>query len=149
MIKYKGKLQRYRLVKETCSINKVKISSSIDINEYIRDIWEEDNIGINESFYVVYLNKANNTVGYKKISEGGLYGTVVDIKLICKYAIESLTASVIICHNHPSGQLNPSVADIRITNKLKESLKLIDVDLLDHIIITEDSYYSLGDNGDI
>jgi len=95
------------------------------------------------------LDRANNTAGFAKISQGGTAGTVVDIKIIAKYAVESLSSSVIICHNHPSGNITPSEADINITKKIKDALLLFDIKLTDHIILSENNYYSFADNGDL
>ena len=95
------------------------------------------------------LNRANNTTGFAKISQGGTAGTVVDIKIIAKYAVDSLSPNVIICHNHPSGDKRPSDADLNITRRIKDALLLLDVKLFDHIIITENDFYSFADNGDL
>ena len=83
------------------------------------------------------LDRKNNVTGWAKISQGGVAGTVVDLKIIMKYAIECLASNVIFVHNHPSGSLEASDADISITNKAKKALKLIDINLLDHVIITD------------
>lgn len=98
-----------------------------------------------EQFYAMYLNRANHVLGVDRISSGGISGTVVDTRLICKPAIMQLASSVIVAHNHPSGNLKPSSADIEITKKLKEGLKLFDIKLLDHLIITDSGYLSFAD----
>lgn len=100
-----------------------------------------------EEFYVLYLNKANRVLTHRHISSGGVTGTVADIKIILKHAIELLASSFIAVHNHPSGNLKPSQADIELTKKLKEAAKLLDVSLLDHLIIGEKNYYSFADEG--
>jgi DNA repair protein RadC len=82
-----------------------------------------------------------------KISQGGISGSVVDIKIICKYAIECLGCSVILVHNHPSGNRNPSQEDLNITKKIKQALSIFDIGLFDHIILTANSYYSFADEG--
>lgn len=146
MKKYKSTIQKYSLIKEPTEINKVKISNSQNSNEYLRKIWSND-IGISESFYVLFLNQSNNTIGYKCISQGGITSTIVDIRLIAKYAIESLATSIILAHNHPSGILEASQADKTITDKIQKALKLFDISLLDHIILTEESYLSFADEG--
>ena len=89
------------------------------------------------------------TTGFAKISQGGTAGTVVDIKIIAKYAVDSLSTSVIICHNHPSGNKQPSDADLNITRKIKDALLLLDIKLIDHIIITENDFFSFADNGNL
>jgi DNA repair protein RadC len=86
---------------------------------------------------------------YAKISQGGITGTVVDPRLVAKYAVESLAVGVILAHNHPSGNLKPSTPDKVLTDKVKEGLKYLDIKLLDHIILTNDGYYSMMEEGDL
>jgi DNA repair protein RadC len=100
-----------------------------------------------EEFYVLFLNRANKPITYKHISAGGISGTVVDTKIILRHAIELLASSFIAYHNHPSGNLRPSQADITLTKTLKEAAKLIDVLMLDHLIVGDKNYYSFADNG--
>lgn len=99
--------------------------------------------------FLLLLNNSNNTLGYVKISQGGITGTVVDIRIIAKYAIESLATAVILCHNHPSGNLKPSEADKILTTKVYKGLELLDIKVLDHIILVPDSeeYFSFADEG--
>lgn len=123
-----------------------KIAGTQDAANFIRQFWGDD-IEIFESFYLLMLNMNNVTIGYAKISQGGIAGTVVDVRLICKYAVDSLCSSVIVAHNHPSGNLNSSSQDINITNKLKQALQLLDIKLIEHIILTKDAYYSFADEG--
>ena len=145
---YKSTIDKIKLVKERSDFPRAQIKSSIDINEYIRQFYFED-VEIYESMFIVLLNKKNNTTGYVKISQGGTAGTVVDVKLIAKYALESLAESIILCHNHPSGNTEPSEVDKHITDKVKQGLFFIDVKLLDHIIIIpdKDKYFSFTDEG--
>lgn len=134
----------YSIKKNVTEFARQKIKDSKTSAEVIRQFYSDD-IGIFESFFILCLNNSNETVGYAKISQGGITGTVVDVRLVLKYAIENLATSVIIAHNHPSGSTTPSEADKAITSKLKEALKLMDVKLLDHIILTETSYLSFTD----
>lgn len=144
---YKSKSATYRLVKETIAdYNQVSIKSSKDTADYLRPIFG-DNLGIFEEFYLVLLNQRNNTIAHVRLSQGGLTATLVDIRLLAKYAIDSLATSIIIAHNHPSGALTPSEPDQALTRKVKEAMKLFDIRLLDHIILTETSYYSFADEG--
>lgn len=136
----------YSLKKTESEFEKVKIQSSNDSVKYLRQFYLDD-IGIYESFFLMLLNRANQVIGYVKISQGGVTGTVVDPILVAKYAIDSLSKGVILCHNHPSGNLNPSDADRQITEKIKQGLKLFDISVLDHIILTENSYYSFCNEG--
>ncbi len=102
-----------------------------------------------EEFWMLMLNRRNQIIKPYKISEGGISGTVADPKKIFKAALENHACSIILCHNHPSGNLNPSHADLKLTQKLKSAASQLDIQLLDHIIVTLDGYYSFADNGDI
>ncbi|GAB4405506.1 MAG: DNA repair protein RadC [Microscillaceae bacterium] len=100
-----------------------------------------------EEFWVIFLNKSNVVIRPEKISLGGVDGTVVDPKLVFKRALELLAVNLILVHNHPSGNLNPSEADQRITQKLREGGKLLDINILDHLIFTNTGYLSFADEG--
>ncbi len=143
-------IDQFKIVKEPqTNFNRVKkttIQSSRDCYNFIKQFYNGD-MGVYESFYLVMLNRANGTTGWVKISQGGISGTVTDVRLIAKHAVESLCSSVIIAHNHPSGNLKPSKADIQIAKKIKEALKLFDIQVLDSLILTEDNYFSFADEG--
>lgn len=100
-----------------------------------------------EEFWVLYLSRSNRVISEECMSKGGVSGTVTDIRLILKRAIELLASGIILVHNHPSGNLRPSPDDDRITTKAKEAAKLLDINVLDHLIITPTSYFSYNDNG--
>lgn len=100
-----------------------------------------------EEFWVIYLNKANRVIEKEKISSGGIAGTVVDVKIIMKNALQHLSSAIAVSHNHPSGNLQPSDADIALTRKIKEAARLFDILLLDHIIVGGKNYYSFSDEG--
>jgi len=100
-----------------------------------------------EEFWVLLLNRANGLIRKKRVSEGGVSGTVVDPKIIFKAALEELASGIILAHNHPSGNLTPSQADLDITRKIKEAGKHLDINLLDHLIVGGTSYYSFSDEG--
>jgi DNA repair protein RadC len=121
-----------------------KITESVQVNNYLKNFWHDD-ILLYESFFILLLNQANETVGYAKISQGGIAGTVVDTKIVAKYALDSLCPAIILAHNHPSGNPEPSKADISITKKIKEGLSLLDIKVLDHLILFEGGYTSLAD----
>ena len=148
MEKYKNTISEYSLKYTKSEIQKTKITTSENAYSVIKKFYFDD-INIYESFFILLLNRANNTTGFAKISQGGTAGTVVDIKIIAKYAVESLSSAVIICHNHPSGNIKPSEVDINITKKIKDALLLLDIRLTDHIILSENNYYSFADNGDL
>lgn len=146
MVLYKSKLDRYELRKVAEDFPRAKICGSKDSETYIRQFYFED-LEVYESFFILLLNRNNGTIGYAKISQGGISGTVVDVKIIAKYAVESLATAVILAHNHPSGNLSPSDADIQITTRIQSALKTLDIQCLDHIILTAESYFSFTDNG--
>jgi DNA repair protein RadC len=100
-----------------------------------------------EEFWLLLLNRANLVLRKELISKGGVAGTVVDTRIIFKAAVEQYASSIIICHNHPSGNIKPSEADIRITKNIKEAGKIMEVPLFDHIIVTDNGYYSFADEG--
>ena len=148
MKEYKSTISEYSLKYTKSEIQKTKITTSESASNVIRKFYFDD-INIYESFFILLLNRANNTTGFAKISQGGTAGTCVDIKIIAKYAVESLSSAVIICHNHPSGNKQPSDADLNITRRIKDALLLLDIKLIDHIIITENDFYSFSDNGNL
>lgn len=128
-------VSRYGLTKSASVFEPVKIGSSSDAKNFIKQFYHED-IGIYESFFIVLLSRSGHTEGFAKISQGGTAGTVVDVKIIAKYAIDSLASSVVLAHNHPSGNTTPSQADKNITEKVVNALKLFDIQVLDHVILT-------------
>ncbi len=102
---------------------------------------------VHEEFWILFLNRSNKVINRMKLSQGGISGTVTDVRMVMKKAIEYLASGIIVCHNHPSGNLNPSESDTKITQKIKEAGNLMDIQLLDHLIISEKEYYSFADNG--
>ena len=100
-----------------------------------------------EEFWLLMLNRANRVLGRFKVSQGGLSGTVIDTRIILKRALDSLSSSIIVCHNHPSGNNQPSDADVKITEKLKKAAEMLEIKLLDHVIIADKSYFSFADEG--
>jgi DNA repair protein RadC len=100
-----------------------------------------------EEFWILFLNRSNKVINRMKLSQGGISGTVTDVRMVMKKAIEYLASGIIVCHNHPSGNLNPSESDTKITQKIKEAGNLMDIQLLDHLIISDKDYYSFADNG--
>jgi proteasome lid subunit RPN8/RPN11 len=136
--------------KNTFTINGLenkKIKESSDIVRVLRSLWEKDTINAYEQSYVLYLNKSNNVIGYYHHSSGGIDGTIMDVQMISGMALKSLAKGVIIAHNHPSESTLPSDADKRITNQIKDALKVFNILLLDSIIITDESYFSFCDEG--
>jgi DNA repair protein RadC len=135
-------LGRRRKISEIAE--RTKITSSNDIYQLIHPLLADLP---HEEFWVILLNRSNKIIDKQKISQGGISGTVTDVRIILKLAIEKFATSLILCHNHPSGNNKPSDADIIITKKIKESGILMDITLLDHLIITDGNYYSFADEG--
>ena len=135
--------RRYRVSE---IIKKPGISGSSDVYNVFKPLISHIP---HEEFWVLYLNRSNKIISKNRISKGGVAGTVIDIKIIFKTAIEHLASSIIIVHNHPSGNLMPSENDIKITNKMKEAGKLVDIPVIDHLIISEAGFYSFADEGKI
>lgn len=142
------KIKRYKIVpeKEVPGLEKIKINSSEVAAKYVRQFFYED-IEVYESFFILMLNRSNSTIGWAKISQGGIDSTVVDSVMIAKFCIDKLAKGVILCHNHPSGELRPSDVDIRMTNQISNALKFLGIKVQDHIILTSESYYSFLDEG--
>ena len=136
----------FELKKIQSEFPKVKVFGSNSSADFIRQFYGDD-IAVFESFFLLLLNNQHQTIGYAKISQGGITSTVVDVRIIAKYVVDSLATAVIICHNHPGGTNNPSDSDISITQKVKSALELFDVTVLDHIILMPNGeYYSFADN---
>ena len=125
---------------------RVKISRSSDAYELLLSSWD-DTIELYESFKIVMLNKANKVLGISLIGNGGVSGCVVDAKRIFATALLSGCSSIILCHNHPSGTTQPSEADVKITNKIKNAGIFLEIAVLDHLIITAEGFYSFADEG--
>ncbi len=125
-----------------------KISSSNHAFNILYQSWDQDCIGVQEQFRVMLLNNSNRVKGIYLLSSGGITATLVDIRILFAVVLKSLTTGIILCHNHPSGNLIPSNADKQITQKIKQAGDLLDVKLLDHLIITPDqTYFSFADEG--
>ena len=123
----------------------ITIGCSADAEKIFRDIWK--NLTYKESFYALYMNRANKVLGYQLISMGGLAGTAVDVRCIFQAALKACASAILIAHNHPSGSNVPSDADIKITRKIRDAGKLLDINLLDHLILLPEGYTSLADEG--
>ncbi|MBA4196709.1 MAG: hypothetical protein C0459_04060 [Chitinophaga sp.] len=123
---------------------KEKIASSSDVAKYMQSLLQYKQ---HEVFVVIFMNHANKIIHHEIVSEGGITGTVADPRLILKKALQHNATSIILCHNHPSGNLKPSAADAAITHKIKQAAQFLDIIVADHIIVSNEGYYSFADEG--
>jgi len=127
---------------------RLQVKCSKDAFDIFMGSWDLDTIEHIEEFKLMLLTRSNKVLGVASISKGGINGTVIDVRIILQYAIKANASGIIICHNHPSGNFQPSESDMAITRKVKESCNLMDIQLLDHLILVpEGRYYSMGDEG--
>lgn len=127
--------------------NDAQVNSSKKASDVLRLIYDADTIEFCESFYVLFLDTGCSVIGYYMLARGGSNYVPVDVKIIYALALKTVCNSIIISHNHPSGTLQPSSADINLTKQVVEAGKLLNIAVVDHIIITKDSYVSLADEG--
>jgi DNA repair protein RadC len=125
-------------------IEKNVLTNAKSVSEYLKTILQNET---KEFFVAVYLNQSNKVLGYDKISEGGITGTIADPRIIFKNALDNNAVKIILCHNHPSGSLKPSEADIKLTDKLIEAGKFLDIKIADHIIVSDTGYFSFANEG--
>jgi len=123
------------------------IKTSKDAADLLRHLWSENKIDFVEQFKVLFLNRANKVLGIFEVSTGGVTGTVADPRLIFIAALKMNCTGILICHNHPSGNLKPSQSDEQLTQKIKQAGLFLDIKLLDHVIVTSEGYYSFADEG--
>ena len=124
-----------------------KVTSSKEVYQLFLDNWDINKIEFVEQFKIMLLNRAQKVLGIVDISTGGVTGTVADPKVIFGAALKANACSIILSHNHPSGNLKPSQADISLTNKIKAGGNLLDISVLDHIVVTSEWYFSFADEG--
>src|SRR5665213_384456 len=135
-------LGRRRL--STGALDKPVIRDSRQVADWLRVTLQDNS---REVFAVLYLNQANRVNHFEVVSRGGITGTVADPRVILKKALETHAVNVILCHNHPSGNLKPSKADEDLTYKIREAAKYLDIKVIDHIIVSHDGYFSFADSG--
>ena len=126
---------------------KLKVNNSKESYDVLLNSWDNNIIELQEEFKILLLNRSNTVLGVYPMSKGGVSGTVVDAKLVFSVALKCNASSIIIAHNHPSGNLTPSEADKALTQKIKKAGQYLDIALLDHLIITKEDFYSFNDNG--
>ena len=144
---YKSTIPEIELKFKRGETFKQKITCSNDMAKLLGQFYDQDTIELTESVIVIFLSRAIVTIGWMKHSSGGMAQSTIDKKLILATALKCGANGIILSHNHPSGSLQPSNEDTNITQKLKEACKILDLDLLDHIIYTTNGYYSYADNG--
>lgn len=135
------------LTYKSTSKSRNKIYSSEDAYKYLLPTYKEGTICYKEYFKVLFLNQANQILGYTLISEGGITETCADVRLIMQAALLTNSVALILAHNHPSGNLKPSSQDIGLTKQVREAAQLMRIKVLDHIILTDAEYYSFADEG--
>ena len=152
VVKLKNPLNEVAEIKVSYSTNnssKIKITSVNKAFELLLSCWDMETIELQEEFKVLLLNRSNEVLGIYPLSKGGITGTVVDSRLIFAVALKCNATGIIICHNHPSGKLLPSEADIILTKKIKKCADFLDISLIDHIIVTKNGFYSFSNEGNL
>ena len=137
------------LTYKSTSTSRKKIYSSEDAYKVLLPTYKEGTICYKEYFKVLFLNQANQVLGYTLISEGGITETCADIRVILQAALLTNSVAIILAHNHPSGSMKPSRQDMEITKQVKEAARLMRITVLDHIILTDTGYYSFADEGEL
>lgn len=125
----------------------VKVSSSVEVYNFILNHWDDDTLDIQENVKMLLLNSSNTILGVYDVSKGSINSTVIDLRLVLSVALKCLASSIILVHNHPSGNINPSEQDREFTKKIKSACKFLEIQLFEHIIITRYDYFSFADNG--
>lgn len=146
---YKAETPEITLKYKASGVSKTKITNSQDSYNLFKQMYDGDTLEYCESSIVIYLNRANNSIGWHKISQGGLSGTVVDVRIVLGTALKCGASAIILSHNHPSGNLFPSAGDDKLTKQIYEAGKIMEIQLFDHLIITTDGFYSYADQGKI
>jgi DNA repair protein RadC len=123
------------------------LRSSQDASDLFRMVFDMDTIDLCETFKIAFLNNSNATLHIMNVGSGGITGALVDIRIIMASALKAMATCMILCHNHPSGKLIPSESDKKLTTKISNAAALFDIKVLDHIILTRESYYSFADQG--
>ena len=125
------------------------VNNSRLMNVVFKQIWNQNDLTIRESFYAIFFNPKLDVVGYRKIGDGSVDAVMVDMRIIFSSALLANATHIAVAHNHPSGSLKPSRADLNLTQQIVSASKVLNISFLDHLIITEDDYYSFRDEGNI
>jgi DNA repair protein RadC len=146
---YKSDMPEITLKYKTGNYKKTKISTSLDAFQVLLQLYDDDTVDYKETAYALFLNKANNTIGWMKISEGGTSSTIIDQKIIFATALKCNASGIILSHNHPSGQLRASDEDRKMTDRIVSIGFILGIEVLDHVIVCRSGYYSMSDEGEI
>ncbi len=130
--------------KESKEVKREKLTNSLEAVNLMQPLLGDL---MHEEFWIIFLNRANGIIGKQQISKGGMSGTVADPRMIFKAALDQKAVSIILCHNHPSGNNQPSAADVQLTKNISEGGKILEITVLDHIIVTQHGFYSFADEG--
>ena len=141
---YELKLSYHR-TSDKPSIGAIKCSR--DCFDILNRVFDHELIEAREEFVILYLNRSNHVIGYYKAFQGGVASVVCDPKLILTMALKTLASSIVLAHNHPSGRLDPSDQDLRMTDRVKHACNHVDIELIDHLILGTNGYYSFADEG--
>ncbi len=134
--------------RKSIELERNKIKCSQDVIVLLKEVYEKNKISYQEEVIVLYLKSSDKLIGYQKLCSGGLTSAIIDVRLIFSTALKTFATGIIISHNHPSGNINPSKTDELITKKIVEAGKLLDINVLDHIIVNPDfEYFSFADEG--
>lgn len=142
-----NKISEIKVTYNVAKTQREKITSGEKAYQLFLSSWDKDVIELQEEFKILFLNTANEVLGFYALSKGGITGTVVDVRLIFSVALKCNATGIIIAHNHPSGTLIPSDADIHLTKKIKKCSEFMDIALLDHLIVTKYNFYSFANEG--
>ena len=137
------------LTYKSTSTSRSKIYSSEDAYNYLLPTYKKGTICYKEYFKVLFLNQSNQVLGYTLISEGGITETCADVRVILQAALLTNSVAIILAHNHPSGSMKPSRQDMEITKQVKEAARLMRITVTDHLILTDEGYYSFADEGQL
>ena len=146
-MEFKGKLPEITLKYKSGDVNRLKIKNSKSAFNVLKKLYDSDTINYCETVIVLFLNKANNTISWIKLNQGGMTGTIIDTRMLFSAALNCGATSFILSHNHPSGNVKPSESDKKITKKIKEAGIIMDIEMIDHIIVSNKVFFSFADNG--
>ena len=149
MTDYRNEVEEVKLVyrNKVKAVDRPKVRGAARAHEILIDNWDLDQIELREEFKLMFIDRGSRLMSIASLSQGGMSGTVVDPKLAFTMALKRKASSIIMAHNHPSGSVEPSKQDIRLTKKFTEVGRMLELPILDHIILTENTFYSMAEEG--